>query len=146
MTSFQEWSYESECLILKAGVGIVLLCFCEGCRTVCENKNCRTRFTLCSCKASSDYFRHSAGYLMKPDAISLELVVVDLKSLIFEGSRWCLVYMIILVTIHHWTACYCIAFDSGCYMMPISHWGLSDKWCNYGCLPWDCCANHQENN
>lgn len=36
---------------------------------------------------------------MKPDALGLGLVVMDLKSLILLGSRWCLVYMIILVAI-----------------------------------------------
>lgn len=35
--------------------------------------------------------------VFKPDAISLGLMVEDLKTLFFLDSRWCLVYIIILV-------------------------------------------------
>lgn len=68
-------------------------------KAIGENEDRRTRFTLHPCKVPSGYFRLSAGYLMKPDALGLGLVVMDLKSLILLGSRWCLVYMIILVAI-----------------------------------------------
>lgn len=35
--------------------------------------------------------------VFKPDATSLGLMVKDLKTLFFLDSRWCLVYVIILV-------------------------------------------------